>query len=706
VIETWGTIADALLSAFRGRADYAAIGFQDRTGKDAFKPQRLENPLQPDQLARHLDGRECLGFYLLDAGNCVWCACADFDNKPAHPDPKWQQKAETLYFWLTKAGLSPLMEISQSGSGCHVWIFFDQPTPAWIPRAFLQGAANKVGVPVREIFPKQDCLADNGLGNLVRYPLWRESHFADPENDWATLEPAEALAGIRRTSADELKTLAYELQIQMQPEAPANGQADHAEGTNTELPVRVRELLANERSLLSRRWRGDTRGMRDASRSALAAAISVALVREYLPTNQIAAAVRFWCREQGYEKGERVDWITRTVQAAYAYVVRKAKEKSREISEDPRAFRFDVIDSPAFDASENRPEFLIRKILVKGQPAVLGGPLKTLKTSISVDLAVSLGSATPFLGEFACYRQVPTVLLSAESGAFALQNCARRVCAAREIRLADCFVSWGFQIPRFSSVPDLTELREGLRESGFEVAVLDPLYMGLLAGPETDASAASNLYAVGPLLLSLAQACLSVNVTPLIVHHFRRSIPEPPAVPELAWLSHSGVAEFSRQWLLLSRRERYEPDKTNKHWLCVGGSIGHSGLYAVDIDEGSMAEDFTGRRWEVSVDSYGEACNASRDQRESEKVKRRAERDKEQQTRVLLAVDRLAGPDGLAIFSKVRAKTGLSNDAFNRALLELDDVLEEVETHAAVGVGKKGKRSCKGLRRRPKEPEP
>src|SRR5437764_12826055 len=107
-----------------------------------------------------------------------------------------------------------------------------------------------------------------------------------------------------------------------------------------------------------------------------------------------------------------------------------------------KPFQFRPRDSASFAREEYRREWLVEQILAAGQPAVLGGPKKTLKTSLAIDLAISLGSGRPFLGRFAVPRRARVAVLSGESGAATLQETARRVCAARGVELEDCDVLW------------------------------------------------------------------------------------------------------------------------------------------------------------------------------------------------------------------------------------------------------------------------
>ena len=80
-------------------------------------------------------------------------------------------------------------------------------------------------------------------------------------------------------------------------------------------------------------------------------------------------------------------------------------------SADPPPFTTSLLTSKEFDETAYTQEFLIEHVLVAGQPCVGGGRSKTLKTSlIGIDMAVSLGTGTPFLGHF-CGKAMPCRVL-------------------------------------------------------------------------------------------------------------------------------------------------------------------------------------------------------------------------------------------------------------------------------------------------------
>jgi hypothetical protein len=246
-------------------------------------------------------------------------------------------------------------------------------------------------------------------------------------------------------------------------------------------------------------------------------------------------------------------------------------------------------------------------------------------------------------------------------------------------------VFWSFRLPQLTSRADLLDLERAITEHALEVVVFDPLYLALLAG-NSDIQA-SNLYQIGPLLADVARLCLEAGATPILAHHTRKSTGHNFEPAELEDLAFAGVQEYARQWWLIGRRERYQPGTGNhKIWLNIGGSVGFSGLWAVDIDEGQVRADFGGRRWDVSVRSATEERTAQQRQRDQ----RQTEQDFEERQRIVQVLER--HPEGESK-SRIGSLARLGRAKVDRlldALIEAGEVEETTVRRAAGGAGQRG----------------
>ena len=190
---------------FAARTDVYAIRWENaRTGRSGWSPaveggwrkgtNRPYLRLTDRVVEAHLTGEVHLGLYPLLAGDvCHWLA-ADFDGPSAMLDALAYLKAARA------VGVPAALEVSRSGIGAHVWIFFTGPVPAATARALgsgllreaiaLRGRMNLTAYD--RLFPSQDVLpSSGGIGNLIAAPLQGRSrrHGATVFLDLATLEP-------------------------------------------------------------------------------------------------------------------------------------------------------------------------------------------------------------------------------------------------------------------------------------------------------------------------------------------------------------------------------------------------------------------------------------------------------------------------------------------------------------------------------------
>lgn len=212
---------------------------------------------------------------------------------------------------------------------------------------------------------------------------------------------------------------------------------------------------------------------------------------------------------------------------------------------------------------------------------------------------------------------------------------------------------------------------------------------------------------MGPLLLNIAQTCLDVNCTPVLLHHTKKSSEnaknfEPLDLEDLAY---AGVAEFARQWILLSRRQPYDPANSpgqHKLWLVAGGSAGHSGLWGVDVDEGILDDNFGGRKWVVAVTTASIAIQGHKDLRDLEREQRQDRKHKNDEAKFLGELDRMAeiAPDEVVQKEKLRIKLKFSGKRINETIFRLADagLLEELVIE--VKIGSKAKREVAAVRRK------
>jgi len=282
-------------------------------------------------------------------------------------------------------------------------------------------------------------------------------------------------------------------------------------------------------------------------------------------------------------------------------------------------------------ASNFKPTYLIEDVLDKDQIMLVSGPKKALKSTMLLDMTLSLATGTPFLDRFTVPKRQKTLILTAESGECTFRDKLKAIlkqkqwgCQACTSGEGDCYreatspgeicmpqdipedaLDWcftGSEVPRiatserFTKMPDVEKLIKLCKYKEIDVVIIDPAYLAL--SPKDS----SNLFSMGELLRGFLDTLKALNVTVIIAHHATKGSGKVSTdYPDLDTMSGSGFAEFAGQWILIGRKSEYQSDGNHELLLNIGGRAGHGGHYALDVQEGrydSESDDW--RRWQLN----------------------------------------------------------------------------------------------------------
>ena len=231
---------------FKGRADIFPKRWENgKTGKSGYSPacanewkptvcekprikcgdckSRSFIPVNDTVIANHLAGKDnqgnrsadfVIGVYPLMQDERCWFLAVDFDKA------SWQLDVGAFSAACLENGIPYSVEISRSGKGAHVWLFFSSPVLALEARKLgtylLTQAMDKhpeLGFESYDrLFPNQDTMPKGGFGNLIALPLQKkprergnsvfvDNNFIPYPDQWAYLST------IKRISLGELNPL-------------------------------------------------------------------------------------------------------------------------------------------------------------------------------------------------------------------------------------------------------------------------------------------------------------------------------------------------------------------------------------------------------------------------------------------------------------------------------------------------------------------
>ena len=207
-------------SLFKARDDVYARKWANKE-KRGYSPVKTYTgdylPLTDEVIKYHLQGinpKEPLhygqkrdfivGVYpLLKNENCNFLA-VDFDAK--HTNSDWKAEVKAFLDTCKTLNINAYIEISRSGMGAHIWIFFETEITAVNARKLgsliltlaMENNTNISFKTYDRFFPNQDTMPKGGFGNLIALPLQKRAreenktvfvneNFVPYQNQWLFL---------------------------------------------------------------------------------------------------------------------------------------------------------------------------------------------------------------------------------------------------------------------------------------------------------------------------------------------------------------------------------------------------------------------------------------------------------------------------------------------------------------------------------------
>ncbi len=190
---------ELFLSYFKGRSDVFATRYESTEGKTGYSPvckNRFANGIcdfrkykkcigcpnkeyygfNSKDIEDHLKGKKTIGVYSMLDGDICYFLAVDFDDKDFMECANEFRRTCKVY------GIDCAVELSRSGSGAHVWFFFENAIKARDARKIGDFIMNQTFNKSKSItfasfdrfFPSQDYLIKEGYGNLIALPCQGE----------------------------------------------------------------------------------------------------------------------------------------------------------------------------------------------------------------------------------------------------------------------------------------------------------------------------------------------------------------------------------------------------------------------------------------------------------------------------------------------------------------------------------------------------
>lgn len=233
-------------------------------------------------------------------------------------------------------------------------------------------------------------------------------------------------------------------------------------------------------------------------------------------------------------------------------------------------------------------------ILTAGQNEIIAGPSKSLKTTLALSQAISLQTGVDYLGrpQFRVKRPGRCMFASLEASRPIVSDATWRLLEFHQLEEYDISdLLFCFDTIKLHDRQTLRWLKDKLKGEGIDYLFIDPLYLALKA------TKSSSLFSMGQRLLPLNQICSETETTVIVLTHTRKNMRGKTGM-DIESISGAGVTEFARQWMMVDRIEKFDPndpDGTHKLRVSCGGAHGFGADFNLTVSEGSYQHH--GERW-------------------------------------------------------------------------------------------------------------
>jgi superfamily II DNA or RNA helicase len=222
---------------------------------------KIYAPLDERVIRDHLSGNIVAGIYPMLPDDTCYFLAMDFD------EADWKNDIAAVRLVCNEFKLPVAVERSRSGSGGHVWFFFEDRVPAVLARRFGSALLTLSMNRRHEIhfksydrlFPSQDTMPKGGFGNLIALPFQkaarksRNSEFVDENfesypDQWAFLSSMQRISEGRMMDLVSKLYPGHELgvlRIDPEEEMPKPWETQKVNLLESDFPKRIEIVKAN-----------------------------------------------------------------------------------------------------------------------------------------------------------------------------------------------------------------------------------------------------------------------------------------------------------------------------------------------------------------------------------------------------------------------------------------------------------------------------